>query len=624
MTDAPKDAIPVDEFQPEGAIHVNEFKAEEEHAKPIPVDEFEPADAVHVNDFKPAEGAYDTPMQQAITGLEGAAQGFAGPLATGAERLLGVPKEDIAGRQEANPGIHGMSQAAGLTAGLFSPVGEANLIAKGVSRLLPEVASVYSKIGMAALSSGIQMGAIQGGDELSKAMLDQGNQEVPVSSILLHIGAAGLLGSATGGLFSAIGLGASKGLSKLESAKIGTRAEDLLAGTGMAAKAHQSGVPEEEVADYITKQIGKDNYKFYKEGVEFYYKGLKGVANATGMSGLGTVGGSIGYKVGNLLAPGWGGISGASTGSAIGAKLADKYMRPFAEKLLNRPLIGMSKLATPVLMKALSVGQTTGLFEALNYASKCSKGAQSANEAVEALFKGGMTPAINAVSRSRDEDKIRDYIDEGGLSQQQQKQQEQTPQFAEGGQVDTAESNPVASLYPTQNILLNTAKGRVATYLSSMKPQEQTKLAFDKKHKDEAKHRSYDQAIKLAARPLSILNHVKDGSLTVDHAKHMQAMYPEVYQHLRDKVVARISKAQIDEKHSMPFKTRQAMSLFLGAPLESAFAPQNILAAQAVFAQNNQPRPQIAKPKKSTAPLNKVSKSYQTADQAGEADKARR
>src|ERR1019366_5705689 len=76
-----------------------------------------------------ASAKYSSTGQQIGAGLEGVAQGVAGPLATLAEQglsKLGVPgltDEDIAGRQEANPITHGLGEAAGLIGGTLTGTG---------------------------------------------------------------------------------------------------------------------------------------------------------------------------------------------------------------------------------------------------------------------------------------------------------------------------------------------------------------------------------------------------------------------------------------------------------------------------------------------------------------------
>ena len=80
---------------------------------------------------------------------------------------------------------------------------------------------------------------------------------------------------------------------------------------------------------------------------------------------------------------------------------------------------------------------------------------------------------------------------------------------------------------------LNTARARISGYLNSVRPLENSaKLPYDSDRKDARKERDYDKVLSLANQPLSILNHIKDGTLLPRHVKHFTQMYPELHQEL--------------------------------------------------------------------------------------------
>ncbi len=177
------------------------------------------------------EEQYGTGIEQAKAGLEGLAQGVAGPLATLAEtKLLGVKPEDIAGRAEANPWTHGIAEGAGLIGGAFIPVlGEYSLgskIAQGAGAAAK--AAELGKIGSVALKGAIEAGLFQTSDEATKYILGQSDPEAPVSSALAHIGGASLLGGAGGAL---LGKAGSK-LQEMAEGKASGKAAQFLADFG--------------------------------------------------------------------------------------------------------------------------------------------------------------------------------------------------------------------------------------------------------------------------------------------------------------------------------------------------------------------------------------------------------
>jgi hypothetical protein len=175
---------------------------------------------------------------------------------------------------------------------------------------------------------------------------------------------------------------------------------------------------------------------------------------------------------------------------------------------------------------------------------------------------------------------------------------------------------------------MNAAKSRMSNYLNSVKPQKNPqKLLLDQAMPTRAQDRTYDNALALAVSPLSIMKHVKNGTLQQEHVKHLNALYPELVQHLQKKITARLMQAHLDED-SLPGKTKQAMALLLGSPLETWMTPQGIMAAQATFLPKQPPQGQqgqaLNKPKKGTTNLGKSNSSYKTADQSAESDRSSR
>lgn len=183
------------------------------------------------------EQDYGTPGQQAIAGLEGFAQGVAGPVATAAERLAGVSSEGIEGRAEINPGTHmatmvgglaapallaagtglaaraGIEGAAGVAAavkagskftqaGLLEKAGPmgAKLLGLPATEEALQAAGTVAKIGSAAARGAVDNAIFQSGDELSKTILQDPNQSVQTAALSVGLAAA------IGGVFGA-GLG---------------------------------------------------------------------------------------------------------------------------------------------------------------------------------------------------------------------------------------------------------------------------------------------------------------------------------------------------------------------------------------------------------------------------------
>lgn len=189
--------------------------------QPQMADMLQPAHEDAVNDFLKEdlnEEKYGGLGQQAITGLEGAAEGVAGPLAPIAEKALGVNPKDILARKETNPITHGVGQAVGLggsmllgddvgLAGAMTKVGkgaeELTGLAKAagaVSEFGPQVPSFVAKVGSEAVKQAAEMAVLTSSDEVTKAIL--GDPSAGAENAIANIGLSSALGAGTGALFA--------------------------------------------------------------------------------------------------------------------------------------------------------------------------------------------------------------------------------------------------------------------------------------------------------------------------------------------------------------------------------------------------------------------------------------
>lgn len=166
------------------------------------------------NQFQPDEQKYGTPGQQALTAVEGGAKGLLGPIATAGEAYLsqhGVPgltPEDQAGRQAANPFIHGGAEATTFVGGALAGTGEAALLgeigegARALTGLGGEGASTISRIAASGVKTGAEMAALQAGDEVSKSINQDPSQSLGTAAI--NIGLSGIMGGAGGTVLGAV------------------------------------------------------------------------------------------------------------------------------------------------------------------------------------------------------------------------------------------------------------------------------------------------------------------------------------------------------------------------------------------------------------------------------------
>lgn len=185
------------DVMPPGAIPVDQFQAAEPNIQM-------PKNAIPVDKFESQEDAYGTPGQTAIAGLEGVAQGVAGPLAPAAERLLGVSPESIRGRAAQNPIARTIGEGAGLLGGALTGTGEAAVMSKAGEMAaaaaglgdIAKTASYGAKVGSSAVKQAAEMAVMQGSDETAKMVLQDPNASAQTA--IANIGLAAALGGAGG------------------------------------------------------------------------------------------------------------------------------------------------------------------------------------------------------------------------------------------------------------------------------------------------------------------------------------------------------------------------------------------------------------------------------------------
>lgn len=165
-------------------------------------------DFIPDNEFHSDTEQYETPSQQILTGLEGAAKGIAGPIAPIAEQVVNKQlfnqspeqtSKNMLARENANPNISKVSEGAALLGSMYFGVGEAGLVAKAGEALTKGIqgATLASKVGSGAAKAAVENMMFQGSDEASKMIMH--DPETSSQTALAHLGLAGLLGGALGG-----------------------------------------------------------------------------------------------------------------------------------------------------------------------------------------------------------------------------------------------------------------------------------------------------------------------------------------------------------------------------------------------------------------------------------------
>lgn len=484
-----------------------------------------------------------------------------------------ITNEDIEGRATAHPIAH----TVGEIAGMVSPVSLVGGIAKGTG----------------FLANAIQGGLFQASDEITKAMLGEGDPNEAVASKLVHSGENILLAAGASAIAGEAGRGFSKGAGKVGDAalakienKIGSNLHSWLTGLGEAA----SGIAQ------------KSEDAGYNKGVQFYNK----ISNSYVKYGteLGAAGIDLGIRMkrGDDFGDALWGVSK----DFAGAKLA-KYFLPNIGK---------------VLLKAIGSGETNpgALNKISEYTNDVMKGDKKISDSVEHLFGAGGQQIFND-NADKSKEKLHKWLEENGPSQDINQMIEESgamPGFAHGGQVEPKQSpmladEPIARNFPDQHLLLSSAKGRMSGYLNNLRPKgNQPKLVFDVEPDQTQQKKTYNRALDTVVNPLGIMGKIKKGTVDPEDLQHFNSLHPELSEVLKKRITKKIVDQQLKgEKPS--YKIRQGLSMFLGAPLSGEMLPQNIMAAQATFKSKQPPSPP---PQKKTSAISKSSQHLMTSDQA--------
>lgn len=184
-------------------------------------------------------------------------------------------------------------------------------------------------------------------------------------------------------------------------------------------------------------------------------------------------------------------------------------------------------------------------------------------------------------------------------------------------------NSSVGYYMPNHQGALTKTTSAALSYLSSIKPQPFKPGPLDKTiPPTAAENARYNRALTIAQQPLTVLEHVKKGTLLPTDIIDLKAMYPALYRQMSQQLTNQMIDKTAD--HSMvSYKTRMSLSLFLGQPLDTSMTPQSILTAQPTAAQQAQrEQPQVSK--RAPASMGKSNKDYMTPNQASEQRKSTR
>lgn len=529
--------------------------------------------------FQLDEDKFGTVGQQAITALEGAGEGALGPLATGAERALGVPAEDIRARREQNPLSHTAGQIGGFAASALTGEGLAPIAAKA-GEALAGITGARGLVGT-AVKGATELAAIQAGEEATKMILNDPNQSLQVAAA--DIGLAAILGGAGAPVFSKAGQLWNKGASG------GEKFLDDFVAQFRSRAGLQSEADVANEALPATNPFKKDIFSGSSEAAteESLTPGAK-LADALFSHGAKKLSSeALGTSAGAML----GHASGIPGGGTLGAIIGEHALSPAFEATLGT-------IAKPLMEKLVS---EAGVQAAHDFARAVLKGNRLITNTANSVLKVGST---NALSDLEPKDTDIEKLDK------------QLTFFGKNPDAMLDVGGNLGHYLPGAAAATGEVSARAVQFLNSQRPKESSGLPFDAvTQPTPAQNAQWKRTLQIAQQPLVAMKYLNDGRLNHTDLQTLGTLYPQAYAKMREQLTASLIDAK-SQGIKVPYAKRTALALFLGEPLDSTMTPQGIQFIQSTFAQSaQQPAPG---PKKSTQKLGKIAEQTATADQQRE------
>lgn len=115
-------------------------------------------------------------------------------------------------------------------------------------------------------------------------------------------------------------------------------------------------------------------------------------------------------------------------------------------------------------------------------------------------------------------------------------------------------------------------------FLNSKLPPQATDFFGKKEDPSSAQVEHFNRYYSIIQDPMSALDQVKNGMIVPETTETLQNVYPKLFIHMKQNLMDSITKQK-----TIPYQTRQSISMFLGEPMEKALVPQAILANQTVL-----------------------------------------
>jgi hypothetical protein len=342
-----------------------------------------------------------------------------------------------------------------------------------------------------------------------------------------------------------------------------------------AAEKYKNVIGESHANLGIESPIQRSSLTSAKSSLQELTPGAK-LADALVKKGLANLSGDV-------LGAGVGGAIGSTVGGpGIGAIIGQHALGPFISSIL--PAIAKPLLENPASAAALK--------ESVDYGLKVIKGEAAAVRAAREVFKAG----TKISGRREVSENDRQKLDKKLLA------------YKENPLLLMNVGGDTAHYLPDHAVAIAETAARSVNYLNSLRPDLDKKMPLDAKPKENPVQRAaFDRALNIAESPLSILDHVKEGTLLPQDLVTLNNVAPGLYVRLKQKVMDEMV-SHISKEDDVPYRTRMGVSMFLGQPLDSTMTPEGIQALQAARMPAQQPQQMAQGNSPSATSMQKLSK----------------
>lgn len=304
--------------------------------------------------------------------------------------------------------------------------------------------------------------------------------------------------------------------------------------------------------------------------------------NKLASKSLGTaVGAGVGGALGSAIPIPGAGAAGLFVGSKLGSSVLPTFIQPLLEKATN----------------------SAAFNHATEFGINAAKGNGLMRRSASAVFQGSKSIIPKAVDAATLDDRL--------------KKIQQNPQ-----KMLNMSTSSLGHYMPGHATALAETTMNAVNYLNARRPIDyQNGPLGNKVPPSKAQKAKFDRLLKIADQPLSIMAHIKDGTLLPSDIEAFKSMYPLQFYNKISQEISSAMIQHISKGGKIPYSLKQSLSLFLGEPLDGTLTPPSMQAAQMVFAQQTAQKQQAAgggKPPAAskTNHLAKAADQYRTGSQA--------